>query len=85
MYTLVTFATQWGSKHGGINSFNADFLSAFGFAYHQSVQIVCIVASDTQPAREEAAKAHVRLVPLPYTPEAKAFGPEHSERQSPGG
>jgi hypothetical protein len=48
MYTLVTFATQWGSKHGGINSFNADFLAAFGFAYHLSAQIVCIVAIDFQ-------------------------------------
>ena len=77
MYTLVTFATQWGSKHGGINSFNADFLTAFGFAYHQSVQIICIVASDTPEAREDASKAHVQLVSLPYAPEAISFGPEH--------
>ncbi|MFL6216205.1 MAG: glycosyltransferase family 4 protein [Blastocatellia bacterium] len=77
MHTLVTFATQWGSKHGGINSFNADFLSAFGFAYHLSVQIICIVASDTPEAMEAAARAHVKLVALPYAPEAKAFGPEH--------
>ncbi len=79
MYTLVTFATQWGSKHGGINSFNADFLTAFGFAYHQSVQIICIVASGTQEAREDASKAHVQLVPLPYPPEAISFGPEHGQ------
>jgi glycosyltransferase involved in cell wall biosynthesis len=79
MYTLVTFATQWGSKHGGINSFNADFLAAFGAAYHLSAQIVCIVASDTPEAREEASKAPVQLVSLPYSPEAKAFGPEHGQ------
>jgi hypothetical protein len=79
MYTLVTFATHWGSKHGGLNSFNADFLAAFGFAYYRSAQIVCIVASDIPGAREEAAKAHTQLEPLPYTPEAKSFGPEHGQ------
>lgn len=79
MYTLVTFATHWGSKHGGVNSFNADFLCAFGIAYHLSAEVVCIVASDTPDETAEAAKAHVQLIPLPYTPEAKAFGPEHGE------
>src|SRR6185295_17005922 len=73
MYTLITFATQWGSKHGGINSFNADFLTAFGFAYHQSVEIVCIVAECTPEVQEETAKAHVRLLSLPYAPKAKSF------------
>lgn len=79
IYTLVSFTTQWGSKHGGINSFNADFLDAFGAAYNLSAQIVCIVASATPEARADAAKVHVRLVPLPYSPEAKAFGPEHGK------
>ena len=79
MHTLVTFATQWGSRYGGINSFNADFLAAFGAACHQSAQIICIVASDTPEARAEAAKAHVQLVALPFTPEAKTFGPEHGQ------
>lgn len=79
MHTLITFATQWGSKHGGINSFNADFLAAFGFAYNLSVQIICIVASASSEEIEEASKAHVQLVPLPYTPEARVFGPEHGQ------
>ncbi|HZH30250.1 MAG TPA: tetratricopeptide repeat protein [Pyrinomonadaceae bacterium] len=79
MYTLITFATQWGSKYGGINSFNADFLTAYGFAYHLESQIVCIVASDTPEARAEASRAHVRLVSLPYTPQAISFGREHGE------
>jgi len=79
MYTLVTFATQWGSKHGGINSFNADFLNAFGFAYHLGVQIVCIVASHTPEEKEAASKANVRLVPLPYSPQDKSFDSTHAE------
>lgn len=73
MYTLVAFATQWGSKHGGINSFNADFLTAFGVAYHQNAQIVCIVSEASVESIEEAARAHVTLVPLPYVPVVKSF------------
>jgi glycosyltransferase involved in cell wall biosynthesis len=79
MYTLITFATQWGSKYGGINSFNADFLSAFGFAYHLEAQIICIVASNTPEAREDASKAHVQLVSLPYKPEAVSFDSGHGQ------
>ncbi len=73
MYSLISFATQWGSKHGGINSFNADFLTAFGVAYHHSAQVVCIVASATHEEINEACSAHVTLLPLPYQPEGKLF------------
>lgn len=73
MYTLIAFATQWGSKYGGINSFNADFLTAFGVAYHQNAQIVCIVTEAKPEAVEEAARAHVTLLPLPYVPAVESF------------
>jgi glycosyltransferase involved in cell wall biosynthesis/tetratricopeptide (TPR) repeat protein len=73
MYTLIAFATQWGSKHGGINSFNADFLTNFGAAYHHSAQIVCVVTDHTAEAAEEAAKSHVKLLPLPYIPRDRSF------------
>ena len=73
MYTLIAFATQWGSKHGGINSFNADFLTSFGAAYHHSVEIICVVTDHAPEASEEALKAHVRLVELPYVPSNKSF------------
>lgn len=65
MHTLIAFATQWGSKLGGINSFNADFLSAFGAAYGASAQVVCIVASATPDEVADARDAAVALVPLP--------------------
>ena len=79
MYTLVTFATQWGSKHGGVNSFNADFLTAFGFAYHLGVQIVCIVTSAAPEEIEAAWKANVRLVSLPYSPLDKVLDNPHAQ------
>lgn len=79
MYSLITFATQWGSKHGGINSFNTDFLTAFGVAYHLGAQVVCIVAFTTPEEIEEARNAHVTLVPLPYPPQDKLFSTDQAQ------
>ncbi|HEX8688445.1 MAG TPA: hypothetical protein VF654_18170, partial [Pyrinomonadaceae bacterium] len=79
MYTLVAFATQWGSKFGGINSFNTDFLTAFGVAYHAGAKVVCVVAGATDEARDEAARANVRLAPLPLAPGELTLGAEHGE------
>ncbi|HEU4794427.1 MAG TPA: hypothetical protein VFT02_02285, partial [Pyrinomonadaceae bacterium] len=73
MYTLIAFATQWGSRHGGINSFNADFLSKFGAAYHHGTQILCIVTDHSPEAAEEAANSHVGLIALPYIPTERSF------------
>lgn len=77
MYTLIAFATNWGSKHGGINSFNTDFLTAFGVAYHLNAQVICIVPSAPAEIVEDALKAHVRLVPLPYIPQSVSLQREH--------
>ncbi|MBV9928724.1 MAG: tetratricopeptide repeat protein [Acidobacteria bacterium] len=79
MYTLVSFATQWGSKYGGINSFNTDLLTAFSIAYHKGSQVICVVSNASEGELEEAAKAHVRLVPLPDVPATAAFGHEDGE------
>lgn len=71
MYTLVAFATQWGSKHGGINSFNTDFLAAFGLAFQQNVQLFCIVADADEGEIKAAKDTAVTLLPLPYPPQTK--------------
>lgn len=73
MHSLIAFATQWGSKYGGINTFNTDFLSAFGVAFHTDVQIICIVTEAEERVIEEAENTHVILVPLPYAPQDKIF------------
>lgn len=78
MYTLVAFATRWGSKFGGINSFNEDFLSAFGYAFHTGAKVVCIAAEATEEDVREAAKSKVELVPLPYRPGDVTFGLQHA-------
>lgn len=73
MHSLITFATQWGSKHGGINSFNTDFLKAFGFAFHNDAKVICIVAEATAEEIEEAKNSYVILVKLPIRQKKKYF------------
>ncbi|MBT9100014.1 tetratricopeptide repeat protein [Methylovulum psychrotolerans] len=79
MYSLIAFATQWGSKYGGINSFNTDFLTAFGQYYHPQVQTVCLVTSMTEQEVDEANKVNVTLVELPYKPDDKLFTDKHAK------
>ena len=62
MLSLIAFATHWGSKYGGINSFNTDFLTAFGNTYRNEVQVICIVSSATVDEIAQAKENHVTLV-----------------------
>lgn len=79
MHTLISFATQWGSKYGGINCFNTDFLHHFGIAYNLGAQLVCVVTSATPEEIEEARNAYVNLIPLPYSPADKLFSEDHAQ------
>jgi glycosyltransferase involved in cell wall biosynthesis len=67
-FSLITFASYWGSQYGGINAFNADFLEAMGIAYEGKVNVICVVNSATDKDIEDAKGKQVRLVPLPYKP-----------------
>ncbi|MBD9357655.1 tetratricopeptide repeat protein [Methylomonas albis] len=73
MHSLIAFATQWGSKFGGINAFNTDFLSHFGVAYPTQLQVICIVSSATETEIADAKNDNVTLVTLPYPPSDKLF------------
>ena len=73
MHSLIAFATQWGSKFGGINAFNTDFLSAFGIAYPRQIQVICIVSSATEAEIANAKNSNVALVTLPNPPSDKLF------------
>ncbi|BBI98947.1 hypothetical protein FGKAn22_06400 [Ferrigenium kumadai] len=79
MYSLIAFATQWGSKLGGINSFNTDFLKAFGIAFHNNAQVICIVTEATTDEVEEARNAYVMLIKLPYKPQEKTFSQDQAK------
>ncbi len=67
MYSLITFASAWGSKFGGINSFNTDFLKAFGVAFHHSVEITCFVDSASNTDIEDARNAFITLLEMDET------------------
>jgi glycosyltransferase involved in cell wall biosynthesis/tetratricopeptide (TPR) repeat protein len=61
--TLIVFATRWGSKYGGINSFNADLLGAIAAAY-QSVKVICIVLHAEEEDIKKAESEHVLLISI---------------------
>ncbi|MBI4754059.1 MAG: glycosyltransferase [Betaproteobacteria bacterium] len=73
MFSLVAFATGWGTKFGGINSFNADFLEAFGRSFYPAVQVVCVVGEATPAEIDAAQTAHVTLLPMRYKPQPGVF------------
>lgn len=72
---LIAFATRWGSKFGGINSFNADLLLAFGVAHRESAKTVCVVLDASHAETQDALSADVLLVSL-NDPSRKAFSAE---------
>jgi hypothetical protein len=51
---IVVLATHWGSRHGGINSFNFDFMRSLGSVL-QSHALICLVPA---ASREEVGEAH---------------------------
>jgi glycosyltransferase involved in cell wall biosynthesis len=62
---IVLFATQWGRKFGGINSFNYDFSCALGAALTSSYKTVCVVATATTEEVRNARSVGVTLVSPP--------------------
>ncbi|MDO8418232.1 MAG: tetratricopeptide repeat protein, partial [Agitococcus sp.] len=61
---LIAFATRWGAKFGGINSFNTDLLSAVGAAFFEHIETVCIVLSADKEEIEDAKNNEVHLISL---------------------
>ena len=64
--TLIALATGWGPKHGGINSFNYDFLRGFGGAFGKNVQIFCVVpaaeAKDFKEAQDSLVSSYAKVI-----------------------
>lgn len=79
MYSLIAYATEWGYSHGGINCFNTDLLSAFGYAYPSETQIICIVSQATDEDIADAKNTNVILVPLSQPTINKIFSEADAE------
>jgi hypothetical protein len=62
--TLIAFATSWGPKYGGINSFNYDLLRAFVACTYIATETVCVVPGASAGEITEAGQAGVKLISL---------------------
>ena len=78
MHHLIAFATHWGSKYGGINSFNEDFLSAFASAYQKNVVVICIVAEASPEEIRESKNRGVTLLALRNIRQSAPFDDGHA-------
>ncbi|AJQ29129.1 prenyltransferase/squalene oxidase repeat-containing protein [Pelosinus fermentans] len=59
---IILIADSWGTKLGGINSFNYDFCRALGLV--STPRIVCVVKEATPLDIAEANQSKVTLIPL---------------------
>src|SRR5919109_3427740 len=75
---LIALATAWGPQHGGINSFNYDFIKAFGVAFHHSVRVLCVVPRCGEADVDEAWQASVKLIGLPHPPSGERLEAVHA-------
>jgi tetratricopeptide (TPR) repeat protein/glycosyltransferase involved in cell wall biosynthesis len=76
--TLIALATGWGPKHGGINSFNYDFLRGFGGAFGKHVQIFCVVPVAETKDYKEAQDSLVQLITFISSPSGEKLEQSHS-------
>jgi glycosyltransferase involved in cell wall biosynthesis len=76
--TLIALATAWGPHHGGINSFNFDFLKAFGVAFHEYVRVLCVVPKADEKDKADARRSFVELIDLPCPPGGERLEASHA-------
>lgn len=63
--TYIAFiATAWGSRHGGINTFNADLCVALADYLSNTRKVICIVPDADETQIKEAKKKHVDLIKI---------------------
>jgi glycosyltransferase involved in cell wall biosynthesis len=67
---LLAIATGWGSRHGGINSFNFDFLRGFAAAFVE-VKVVCLVPQMSFAEQEQARQFGIDLRSLVFRCESE--------------
>ncbi len=80
---IVVAATAWGPRHGGINSFNADFCLALAEVLPPTYRLICFVLHASREDVRRARRAKVHLIPLspPDKPEAEeGFRPSHAHQ-----
>ncbi len=61
---LIAFATAWGTKFGGINSFNAEILPTIAQEYGDEITVICVALSAEGLEIAAARDKNVRLISL---------------------
>lgn len=61
---VVSLATAWGPKHGGINAFNAELLRFLGVTPERAFELICVVLEADADECSDAARDHVDLLTL---------------------
>jgi len=63
---IVTLATAWGPKFGGINSFNAEIVKSLGILPTRDYELICVVPGPVTRELQEDLRLrfHIRLVSL---------------------
>lgn len=64
MKHIALLATGWGTKYGGVNSFNIDLARALGALSRGTMRVTCFVPRTNEAEREEAARDQVDLQEL---------------------
>lgn len=65
MDTVIVIADGWGSKFGGINSFNYSLCKAMGKKYGSQLNIICVVPNtSSKVCSKEKSKHNLKLISL---------------------
>ena len=63
MYIVVSFATSWSARHGGINTFNREIILALAINSDPSeLMVCCVVPSASAEEKEECLSSRVTLI-----------------------
>jgi len=65
--TLVSLATAWGPKFGGINAFNVELLKSLGIQPRRDFDLYCAVLDADAQIQADASRYKVELMPLGST------------------
>ncbi|MDP2431515.1 MAG: hypothetical protein Q8O33_05745, partial [Pseudomonadota bacterium] len=76
--TLVSLATAWGPKFGGINAFNVELLKSLGIQPRRDFDLYCAVLAADAQAQADASRYKVDLMPL--GDQGKDFPADAAER-----
>ena len=77
---IVFIATSWGTRYGGINSFNYDLCVALAKLKELDLSIICIVNEGTASDIQDAHRLGVALIPSPLQNDPKLDIDAISER-----